>query len=99
MFKIFDFPLPLTNFQGVLQGLVQGLTEFLPISSSGHLFLLEQNLGLKQDSLSMVLLLHGATLLSVLTVFFKDLKALVFSLKRRERKEAFASGGGFTSCL
>ncbi|MGI9549385.1 MAG: undecaprenyl-diphosphate phosphatase [Bdellovibrionales bacterium] len=67
----------------LLQGLLQGLTEFLPISSSGHLFLLEKVVGLKQNSLSLIILLHGATLLSILTLFFKDIKSLAFSLNKK----------------
>lgn len=54
-----------------LLGILQGLTEFLPISSSGHLSLAEEMLGLNQDSLTFAIFVHGATLLSLITVFFK----------------------------
>ena len=61
-------------------GLLQGLTEFLPVSSSGHLFLLARFFKTPQETFFLVLTVHGATLLSIVTVFRKDLKSL-FVLK------------------
>ena len=61
-------------------GLLQGLTEFLPVSSSGHLFLLARFFKTPQETFFLVLTVHGATLLSIVTVFRKDLKSL-FTLK------------------
>lgn len=55
-----------------LLGLVQGLCEFLPISSSGHLVLMSQLFGV-EDSLFVSIVLHMATLLAVLVVFRKDI--------------------------
>ena len=60
----------------IFLGFLQGMTEFLPISSSGHLFLAEKLLTTKELSLSFVLLVHLATLFSILLVFFKDIKKL-----------------------
>jgi len=57
-------------------GLVQGLTEFLPVSSSGHLILL-QHLGVGEESLAFDLLLHVATLLAVCIVYRKKLWELI----------------------
>lgn len=60
-------------FQAALLGLVQGLGEFLPISSSGHLLLGKMLLGLNTDIPKMFdILLHVATLIPVLIVFWKD---------------------------
>ena len=56
--------------ESLLLGLAQGLTEFFPISSSGHLFLLEKLLNINHDSLSFAVILHGSSLLAIFTVFF-----------------------------
>ncbi len=62
-------------FSAVL-GLVQGLSEFLPISSSGHLLFAEKLLGLAgynaMNSKGLTVMLHMGTLIAVLAVFFKD---------------------------
>ena len=57
-------------WEGIILGLVQGLTEFLPVSSSGHLFLLEK-LGVGNESLFFNVCMHLGTLLSVLIVMRK----------------------------
>jgi len=56
----------------IFLGVIQGITEFLPISSSGHLFLAEEFLGLVPD-LHFEISLHVASLLAVLVVFRKDI--------------------------
>lgn len=57
----------------ILLGLVQGVAEFLPISSSGHLNLIQALFGVDMEhQLLFNLLLHGGTLLAVLVVFWKD---------------------------
>ena len=57
-------------------GVVQGLTEFLPVSSSGHLTLFSQIFGIEQ-SLEISILLHVATLLSIVVVFRKEILDLI----------------------
>ena len=61
-----------------LQGLVQGLTEFLPVSSSGHLVLVQALFGSGVETNYMLfnVLLHFGTLLSVVVAFWKDIKEL-----------------------
>lgn len=63
-------------FYIVILGLVQGLTEFLPVSSSGHLVLLSNLFGI-EDSLFVSIVLHLATLLSILVVLRKDVWELI----------------------
>ena len=53
-------------------GLIQGLTEFLPVSSSGHLVFFSKLFGVGEN-LFVSILLHVATLLSILVVFYKDI--------------------------
>ncbi len=66
-------------WQSIILGAVQGLTEFLPVSSSGHLVLLQKAMGYALDGGSMMfvnVMLHLGTLLSVVVVFRKDILAL-----------------------
>lgn len=63
--------------QAFLLGLVQGFTEFLPISSSGHLALLEQFLGFTTPPLAFDTLIHVATLTAVFIYFRKEIPLLL----------------------
>jgi undecaprenyl-diphosphatase len=58
--------------QVIVLALVQGLTEFLPISSTAHLFLTSRLLGWEAESLSFDIILHLGTLIAVLLYFFRD---------------------------
>ena len=62
----------MTLFQSVILGIDQGLTEFLPISSSGHLVLFQNLFGMKEPMMAFDVALHGATLLVVVVYFWKD---------------------------
>jgi undecaprenyl-diphosphatase len=66
----------------ILAGLVQGLTEFLPISSTGHLIIFEKLFNIRQDTFGLTFdaSLHLGTLLAVLIYFFRDYLK-VFDLK------------------
>ncbi len=66
----------MTWWQGILLGVVQGLTEFLPISSSGHLVVAEAAIGLQTPGVVVEVVLHVATLLAVVIVYWKTLRKL-----------------------
>lgn len=59
--------------QAIIIGLVQGLTEFLPVSSSAHLIFAQQALGLSDVGLAFDVLLHVGTLVAVVAYFFSDI--------------------------
>lgn len=75
----------MSHIQALVLGLVQGLTEFLPISSSGHLVLIPDLLGWDQPSTSFDLILHAGTLVAVVTYFRKDLWAILMAFLRPGR--------------
>src|SRR6266516_8178732 len=58
--------------QVIVLAIVQGLTEFLPISSTAHLYLSSWLLGWQTESLNFDIMLHLGTLLAVLLYFFRD---------------------------
>ena len=65
-------------FQAIVMGIVQGLTEFLPVSSSGHLAIIQNISGKDLDGgVLFEVLLHVATLIAVCTVYYKDVLRLV----------------------
>lgn len=74
----------------IILGIIQGLTEFLPVSSSGHLELGKAILGddsVPQESLLFTVVLHFATALSTLVVFRKDVWEIIRGLFQFKRNE------------
>jgi undecaprenyl-diphosphatase len=67
----------LSLFSAVLLGIIQGLTEFLPVSSSGHLVLFSSLLNLQQSSIVFEVLVHVGTLGAVLVVFWGEFVEMV----------------------
>jgi len=63
--------------QAILLGIVQGATEFLPISSSGHLVLFQKILGVAEPTLTFDIVVHLGTLVAVFAVFWKDILSLL----------------------
>ena len=63
--------------QAIIIGLVQGLTEFLPVSSSAHLIFTQQALGLSDVGLAFDVLLHVGTLVAVVAYFFSDIISMI----------------------
>lgn len=72
----------MTIFQALVLGAIQGLTEFFPISSSGHLALVPAILDWQPTPLSFDAALHLATLAALVWVFWSDLKQLAISMVR-----------------
>ncbi|MCL2817697.1 MAG: undecaprenyl-diphosphate phosphatase [Clostridiales bacterium] len=63
--------------QAIFLGVLQGLAEFLPISSSGHLIIFRSFFGMEEVMLSFDVFLHLGTLAAVMIVFFKDIAAIL----------------------
>ncbi|MBO4896887.1 MAG: undecaprenyl-diphosphate phosphatase [Clostridia bacterium] len=69
----------MSYLQSIILGLVQGLTEFLPVSSSGHLAILKNLFGgdFFESGVTFDIMLHLGTLLAVLAVYYKDIWMLI----------------------
>ena len=70
------------SFEALLLGLVQGLTEFLPVSSSGHLVILQTWLGIHEEGMLFEIVLHVATLVSVLIFYRRRVGQLILGVSR-----------------
>lgn len=70
----------MTIIEAAVSGVVQGLTEFLPVSSSGHLVLLSKIFGENENALLFDVALHAGTLLALVIFFHKDLWSLARAL-------------------
>ena len=67
----------MTIWIAMLLGFVQGLTEFLPVSSSGHLLLIQKMFGITEGALFFTVMLHLATLVAVIIVYWEIIAALI----------------------
>ena len=64
-------------FEAIMLGLIQGLTEFLPVSSSGHLVIAQNIFGITEDVLVFDVFVHLGTLVAVFVAFWGDIVALL----------------------
>lgn len=82
----------MTLLAAVLLALVQGLTEFLPVSSSGHLALAGILLELPKEDITFEIVVHVGTLMAILAVYRKDLEELLAGVVRREGESLRLAG-------
>ena len=75
----------MSTLEALILGIVQGLTEFLPVSSSAHLVMGEELLGANEPGIAFDVLVHGATLLALLVYFRRRIVGLV-----RDRSWSYA---------
>lgn len=79
-------------FKALLIGVVQGLTEFLPVSSSGHIVIAQKMLNIKfedEENLLFAIVLHFATALSTIVIFRKDIISIFTGLFQFKNNEEF----------
>lgn len=87
----------MSAIEGLVLGAVQGLTEFIPISSSGHLVLVPEALGWDAPGLAFDVMLHVASLVALLVYFARDLSGIVrgsFAGERDARRMMWLLGIG-----
>lgn len=65
----------------MLLGIIQGLTEFFPVSSSGHLVIMQKLLGINGKEIALSIVLHLGTSFSLIIFFFKDILNMLRSIK------------------
>ncbi|MFQ5680908.1 MAG: undecaprenyl-diphosphatase UppP [Candidatus Omnitrophota bacterium] len=86
----------MSPFQSLILGVVQGVTEFLPISSSGHLIIIPYLFGWKAHPLEFDVFLHLGTLCAIVVYFFSDWRKLFAAAISDRRWSLRGTGSSFT---
>lgn len=73
--------------QSLILGVIQGATEFLPVSSSGHLVLFQKIFGFKEPPIFFDTLIHTATLLAIIFYLRKEIWNIIFGLNKKETRK------------
>ena len=79
-------------FESIILGLLQGLAEFLPISSSGHLVIGHELLGMNEAGMFFDIMLHAGTLLSIFVVFHKKITDIIVGCLHRDKDQLREAG-------
>ena len=74
-------------FDVIILGVLQGLTEFLPVSSSGHLVIGQYLLNIKSPGNTLEILFHVGTLWSVVFVFYPEIKNILITIKKKSTQK------------
>ncbi|MBQ0024520.1 MAG: undecaprenyl-diphosphate phosphatase [Bacteroidales bacterium] len=77
----------MSSIEAIILGLIQGLTEFLPVSSSGHLTIAKALFGIETSDLSFEIVVHAATVLATIVVFRKEILDLLQGLFKFKMNE------------
>jgi undecaprenyl-diphosphatase len=80
----------MTILQSLILGITQGLTEFIPVSSSGHLVLMHHALGVTDHGLAFDVALHAGTLIALILYFWKDLLVYLKALFKKSAHSRLA---------
>jgi undecaprenyl-diphosphatase len=77
----------MTLIQSIILGILQGITEFLPVSSSGHLVLAQKFFNFQTPPILFDALIHLGTIVAVIIYFWKDLLDIFLNLKKKENQK------------
>lgn len=89
----------MTFFQAIFLAIVQGLTEFLPVSSSGHLVLFQKLFGVVDPPVLFDVLLHLGTLVAIIIFFWRDIFSLVSNWKSQKKTWLFLIVGSIPAAV
>ncbi len=73
------------SLTAIVLGIVQGITEFIPISSSGHLVILQNLFGVEEGAITFNIFVHFGTVIAVIIIYHQDILEILF-LKEKQRR-------------